>query len=128
VDTLCGLGLPELLVLAVVGFVVIGPQRSRELALTLGRWLRKLMMSAWWREFNDVAGALRDLPNTLVRMADLEDEVRRVQDDLNKATNPDLLMNPPKAASMPPSENPWGVPQEPNKPDESADVTGAPNE
>lgn len=100
-DTLCGIGLPEIVILILISFVVIGPERSRELALTAGRWLRRIMTSAWWREFNNVAGALRDLPNTLVRMSELEDSLRQIQTDMNQATQVDLDLSVP-AASQPP--------------------------
>lgn len=86
-DTLCGVGLPELIVLALIGFVVIGPERSREVALTAGRWLRNLTTSAWWKDFNQVSRALRDLPNTLVRMAEIEEaqaELVGIQADLRR--------------------------------------------
>lgn len=98
-DTLCGIGLPEIVILALISFVVIGPERSRELALTLGRWLRRVITSPWWREFNNVTSALRDLPNTLVRMSELEDSLRQMQTDINQATQIDLDLEQP---TMPP--------------------------
>jgi Sec-independent protein translocase protein TatA len=115
VDTICGIGLPELVILALVGFVVVGPQRSRELALQIGRLMRRVMKSAWWKEFNQVATAIRDLPTTLVRMAELEDELRTVRSELDKATHIDF--NDPQSASsadrpeptIAPSRDPWGV-------------------
>lgn len=94
-DTLCGIGLPEIVILALISFVVIGPERSRELALTLGRWLRRIMTSTWWREFNSVTNALRDLPHTLVRMSELEDSLRQIQTDIGQATQVDLDLEHP---------------------------------
>ncbi len=96
-DTLCGIGLPEIIILVLVSFVFIGPERSRELALTLGRWLRRIMTSTWWREFNDVTNALRDLPNTLVRMSELEDSLRQMKSDISQATQIDLDLDDPAA-------------------------------
>ena len=92
-DTLCGVGLPELIIVILIGFVVIGPERSRALALQLGRWLSKAMRSPWWREFNQVTQSLRDLPNTLVRMAELEEaqaDIRRTLEELDHETRIDL--------------------------------------
>jgi len=113
VDTICGIGLPELVILALVGFVVVGPQRSRELALQLGRLLRQVMKSGWWKEFNQVASAIRDLPTTLVRMAELEDELRTVRTELDKATHIDLNQPTPfegkPTPTNDPSLDPWGV-------------------
>lgn len=101
-DTFCGLGLPEIIILVLISFVFIGPERSRELAITLGRWLRRVITSAWWREFNQLANSLRDLPNTLVRMSELEDSLRQMKTDLDQATQIDLDLTMP------------GMPQPPN--------------
>ena len=114
-DTLCGLGLPELIIILLVGFVVIGPKRSRELAVSVGRIIRRAMRSEWWREFNQVTNALRDLPNTLVRMAELEDDLRRVRTDLNQAAQLDINNPTVSAIQQPPTEHsdidPWGIGQ-----------------
>ena len=131
-DTLCGLGLPELIIILLVGFVVIGPKRSRELAVSTGRVIRRAMRSEWWREFNQVTNALRDLPNTLVRMAELEDDLRRVRTDLNQASRLDI--NNPGVNSMqqPPTGHsdldPWGIGQTSNPPEPSSDKTEPPED
>lgn len=114
-DTICGIGLPELIILALVGFVVVGPDRSRDLALQLGRLLRRVMKSAWWKEFNQVAAAIRDLPTTLVRMAELEDELKTVRSELDRATHIDFSqpggspLGTPGTPTNDPSLDPWGV-------------------
>jgi Sec-independent protein translocase protein TatA len=115
-DTLCGIGLPELVILALLGFVVIGPERSREVALQLGRWLRTLMQSEWWREFNQITDSIRNLPTTLVRMAELEEtqqELRRTLQDIERDAKVDIDQRPaPTSAASPaeePSEDPWGI-------------------
>lgn len=89
-DTICGVGLPELIILALVGFVVIGPNRSRDVALQAGRFIRTVIRSQWWKEFNDITDAIRELPKTLVRLAEIEEaqtEIRGVIDDIDNVTN-----------------------------------------
>jgi len=108
VDTLCGIGLPEMIILALLGFVVIGPERSQDLALRTGRFLRTVMRSAWWREFNQMAGALRDLPNTLVRMAELEEaqaELKRSMQEIEQEVNVDFGRGNQQGAIT----DPWGI-------------------
>lgn len=111
--TLCGLGLPELIVIMLVGFVVIGPQRSREIAVVAGRLIRRAMRSEWWREFNQVTSALRDLPNTLVRMAELEDDLMRVRSDLSQVARLDVINTMEGAGGKRPAVeadvDPWGI-------------------
>ena len=101
--------------LALVAFVVIGPERSREMAVKLGRFIRTVMKSPWWKEFNQMAAAIRDLPTTLVRMSELEDELRTVRTDLERATQVDFNRTPgspgtaPDIPSIDPTRDPWGV-------------------
>ncbi len=85
-ETICGVGLPELVILLLIGFVVIGPTRSREVALQTGKFIRTVIRSQWWHEFNDITEAIRDLPRTLVRLAEIEEaqsEIRNVIDDID---------------------------------------------
>jgi Sec-independent protein translocase protein TatA len=115
-DTLCGIGLPELIILALLGFVVIGPERSRETALQAGRWLRTLMKSPWWREFNQITDSIRNLPTTLVRMAELEEtqqELQRTLSDIERDAKVDINQRPASTSAAPPAEeppdDPWGI-------------------
>ncbi len=110
-DTLCGIGLPELIILALLGFVVIGPERSRDVALKAGRLLRQVMTSAWWREASQVATAIRNLPTTLVRMAELEETqailqrtLHEIEGDLGQIPQPGTA---PESTEI--SADPWGI-------------------
>ena len=115
-----------MIIVAIIGFVIIGPERSRELAVQAGRAIRTAMNSTWWRELTQVSSALRDLPTTLVRMAELEDELKQVRTDLNRAAHP--LREPwPDQSSSVPTNDPWGIqnsisPQQP-APDDTPDST-----
>lgn len=118
-DTLCGLGLPELVIIALVGFVLIGPERSQEVALTAGRTLRNLVKSSWWNDFTEVTKAVRDLPTTLIRMAELEEaqtELREVVSEIDReARVNDVPVTPPQPPAGPPQSkfpavtDPWGI-------------------
>ncbi len=105
-DTLCGIGLPELIILALLGFVVVGPERSQDVALRAGRFLRSAMKSPWWRDFNQVTQSLRDLPTTLVRMAELEEaqaELSKTVREIGTEVSGDI-------SSSTGARNPWGLP------------------
>ncbi|MBN1430416.1 MAG: hypothetical protein JXB07_18750 [Anaerolineae bacterium] len=83
------MGLPELLVIALISFVLIGPERSKDLALKAGRFLRQATTSEWWHEFNQVSKAIKDLPTTLIRMSEIEEaqaEIRRAMTDIEAGT------------------------------------------
>jgi Sec-independent protein translocase protein TatA len=114
VDTVCGIGLPEMIIIALVGFVLIGPERSQDMALRAGRFLRTVMRSGWWRDFNQVADAIRDLPNTLVRMAEQEEElqslkreIQEISGDVNSELNQTIGQANQAAAEQ--ITDPWGI-------------------
>lgn len=98
------------MIIALVGFVLIGPERSQEVALRAGRFIRTLMRSAWWHDFNQVASAIRDLPNTLVRMAELEEaqaELKRTMSEIEEDVNVD---SPPNTIGRSDAiTDPWGI-------------------
>jgi len=130
-DTFCGLGLPELIIIALLGFVLIGPERTRELALQFGRMLRRLMKSPWWREFNQVTDALRNLPTTLVRMAELEEaqaELQRELSDIERQTRASLtLTDDARTRTATKTANPWGIERAAGiEPEEAAEAEAAP--
>jgi hypothetical protein len=104
-----------MIILALLGFVVIGPERSQDVALRAGRFLRSLMKSPWWRDFNQVTQALRDLPTTLVRMADLEEaqaELTKTVREIGNEASVDV-------GSVVGTRNPWGIPNHENNPGEA---------
>jgi len=107
-DTLCGVGLPELVIVALLGFVVIGPERSRGLALNLGRTMSKVMRSPWFSEFQQITNALRNLPTTLVRMAELEEaqaDIQRTISDIERDTKVEIKPGGEKQGIS----DPWGI-------------------
>ncbi len=113
-DTLCGIGLPELVILALLGFVLVGPERSQEVALTAGRWLSRIMRSPWWKDLTQMTGALRDLPNTLVRMAELEEaqaDLKKTLQEIEQGTEINLNERVPQEPGQPlvSSPDPWNI-------------------
>lgn len=120
-DTLCGIGLPELIILSLLGFIVVGPERSREVALSLGRLLRTVIKSEWWRDVNQIAQAIRDLPTTLVRMAELEETLKRTEQEL-QATQDELRHGLLGATASPEAPPPTTLHLKTNDADSENDV------
>lgn len=83
-DTLCGFGLPEIIIILLLSFVLIGPERTQEVALNTGRLLRKVIRSEWWKEVNEITRAMKDLPTTLVRMAEIEETQKELRDTMRE--------------------------------------------
>lgn len=114
-DTLCGLGIPELIILVLLAFVLIGPERGQEVAVKVGRFLRNVMRSQWWGEINEITRAMRNLPTTLVRMAELEDaqaELQRTMHEIDQSARiTKTPVDPPGAPPDPEqaTSDPWGI-------------------
>lgn len=100
---ICGLGGPEVIVIALLGYIIFGPQRTQEAALAAGRTLRKVMRTGWWREFTQMASEIRRLPTTLVRLAELEEMQAELQRDV-EGLRDDIDDVVPEGES-----DPWGI-------------------
>lgn len=100
----CGLGGPELVILALLLFVVFGPERTREVALAAGRFLGKLMRSEWWTDFTRMVDEIRNLPTTLVRMAELEETQAQLERTVSELKG-ELDLDPERDMNS----DPWGI-------------------
>lgn len=68
-----GISPVELIVIAVILFLVLGPQDLIKLGGTLGRTIRNLRESGAWRSIQDARRQLRDLPDQLAKEAGFEE-------------------------------------------------------
>jgi len=75
-----GIGPTELVFIILIALIVLGPKDMEKTARTIGRWLRDLTTSDGWRAFRDTSREIRNLPNRLMREANLED----LEKDVNK--------------------------------------------
>jgi sec-independent protein translocase protein TatB len=80
-NTIFGIGFSELVVIFILVIVLIGPERTKETAQKAGKALGKILRSQWWADFQMIQKNIRDLPNTLVRMAEIEE----IQNDLKQS-------------------------------------------
>ncbi len=81
-----GIGPLELLFIFLIILLVMGPEDMQRTARTLGRWLRRVMTSPYWRSFTHTTQELRQLPTRLAREAGLEEDLREVQEGIEAAT------------------------------------------
>lgn len=120
------IGFPELLVIAIVGLLVIGPERLPEALRTLGLWIGRLR-----RSFTSVKAEIereigmdevrRQLHNEAVM-----EEMKRIERDVRRSIDPEQDPKPtaPSAPDAgPPAAGPPEVPETPAS-DESATDRG----
>ncbi|MBK9050373.1 MAG: twin-arginine translocase TatA/TatE family subunit [Chloroflexi bacterium] len=78
-DSLFGIGLPELLTIMLLAALVMGPQRIREVARTLGKWTAVVQQYA--RQFTRQLNAELDAMDT-DDLRSMRDEVKQLQNQL----------------------------------------------
>jgi Sec-independent protein translocase protein TatA len=74
-----GVGPLELLILAVIALLVLGPKGMADLGRKTGRLIRKITRSSVWQDIMNTSRDLNDLPGKIMREADLEDEFKEIR-------------------------------------------------
>ena len=75
-----GIGPTEIVFVILLALILLGPKEMEKTGRTIGRFLRDLTRSDGWRAFRDTSRELRNLPNRLMREANIED----LQKDVGK--------------------------------------------
>jgi len=77
-----GIGPLELTLIVIIALIVLGPNDLVKTGRTLGRWMRKIVMSQEWKTVQNASREIRTLPNKLMREAGIEDAQRAMKDQL----------------------------------------------
>jgi sec-independent protein translocase protein TatB len=77
-----GIGPTEIVFIILLALILLGPKDMEKTGRTIGRFLRDLTRSESWRAFRDTSRELRNLPNRLMREANIED--LELEKDINK--------------------------------------------
>lgn len=87
------LGLTEIIFVLIIGIIVLGPEETVKLGGKLGKLMRNVVTSNWWRSFQDTLSELKYLPYKLMREAQLEElgeELKDLERQAKNHTSPDL--------------------------------------
>jgi len=85
-----GIGPSELVFIIVIALIVLGPRDMQKAGRTVGRWLNSLIRSDGWKAFQQTSREIRNLPNRLMREANIEmmeaeNQIRKVlQEEENR--------------------------------------------
>jgi hypothetical protein len=77
-----GIGPLEILLIMIVAFAFIGPKDMAKTGRTVGRFLRKIVISSEWRALRYLAHEIQTTPNRLIREAGI-DEIEQMRQELN---------------------------------------------
>jgi len=75
-----GIGPTEIVFILLLALILLGPKDMEKTGRTIGRFLRDITHSEGWRAFRDTSREIRNLPNRLMREANIED----LQKDVGK--------------------------------------------
>ncbi len=78
-----GIGPGELVFILIIALVILGPRDMRKAGLTLGKWMRRIVMSPGWRVFQESSREIQRLPTRLMQEAAL-DELEELKKDLRQ--------------------------------------------
>ena len=110
-----GVGIPEFTFIIIIAIIILGPKDMVAAGRTLGRLMRKLILSPEWAAIRKTGDELTRLPNRLMREAMLEDLQNELQDPL-KAGNVTSRLTEEQANSIRPSTIVKQAPTEPQNP------------
>jgi Sec-independent protein translocase protein TatA len=82
-----GVGPLEIVLILIVGILVLGPEGMVQAGRKLGKFMRQVVTSGWWRGLQDGVSEVQNLPYRLMREAEL-DELEELK-DLGKDVLPD---------------------------------------
>jgi len=107
-----GIGPTELAFIILIALILLGPKEMEKTGRTIGRFMRDLTKSEGWRAFRDTSREIRNLPNRLMREANLEDlqkDVGKISKEIEESTNVKgfgTWTNPAAAKPKPPQSKP----------------------
>ncbi len=84
-----GIGPTELAFIILIALILLGPKDMEKVGRTIGRFLRDMTKSEGWRAFRDTSRELRNLPNRLMREANLEDlekDIGKIGKEIEEST------------------------------------------
>jgi Sec-independent protein translocase protein TatA len=79
---LLGIGPLELLLIAVIAIIVLGPKGMVKGAREVGKTIRKVVKSPVWKDIVDTSHEIREFPRKIAREAGIEKEI----EDLRRST------------------------------------------
>jgi Sec-independent protein translocase protein TatA len=102
-----GIGPLELFFIIIIILLVMGPKEMVNSLRTLGSWLRKIVMSDWWRTTRQTLQDVRKLPYEMMRDAGLEEDLKALDEIRQTAAGKSI-------------QERYGTARKPDQPDFSA--------
>lgn len=76
------ISLLEFAFIILLAFIVLGPEKGVEAAGNLGRWIRRVVKSPFWRELVSTSRDIKDIPRKIMDDA----EIQKTLDDIERSS------------------------------------------
>ena len=76
-----GIGVPEIIFILIIMLIVMGPDDMVKMGRTIGKLIRRIILSDTWQAIRRTSQELREIPTRFVREAGL-DELEQLQKEL----------------------------------------------
>ena len=76
-----GIGIPEIIFIVIIMLIVMGPDDMVKMGRSMGKLIRKIILSDTWQAIRRTSEELREIPTRFVREAGL-DELEQLQKEL----------------------------------------------
>jgi len=80
------LGLPELILIFILAVIVFGPRNMVKTARDMGRWIRNVTRSPFWRDVWATRRQLDELPKVLAREAQIDETLQELNREATRAS------------------------------------------
>jgi len=121
-----GIGLPEITFMVLLALILLGPKDMLKAGQTIGRNLRKFIMSPTWQAMRETGKEIQQIPTKLMREAGL-DELKEMEKEIRTGTQQNLneirsvenqiLAGPTPPQPVSPSKEPVANPNLPPAPE-----------
>ncbi len=128
-------GFGELLFIFLLALILLGPDGMKKAGLTIGKGVRAIIRSPFWKIFMDTTREIREMPTTLIREAGLEEFKEKTRKSLQEFSEElpretglsdddfqqlDPRLRPIPWDAKPPSPNPPSQTENPARPAENS--------
>ena len=93
-----GIGPTELIFIILIALIILGPKDMEKTGRAIGRFLRNMTTSDGWRVFRETSREIRNIPNRLMREANIEDlekevgKIGKEVDEIGKEIGPGQII------------------------------------
>ncbi len=127
-----GVGPLEIVIVFIIGILVLGPEGMIVAGRKLGKFMRSIVTSSWWKSLQSGVDEVQNLPYKLMREAELEEwnELYQIDEDQLDGGKKDPLYDSSwrGPGSIPAPDSDQGDSSSPSEPQEDNHETSPPQD